>query len=152
HLVVVDVVAMDDHGHQVTDLGRDDFVVLEDGKPQAVKQFDPHVASVAPAPAAETAEAAPVASADKKAAASEFKNVPAQVPNAVNVILLDVLSTALADRQEARRHMLSYLQTMPKGRQVALYVLDTRLHLIQNFTGSSDTLIAAAQKALAASS
>ncbi|HET9285093.1 MAG TPA: VWA domain-containing protein [Candidatus Angelobacter sp.] len=144
HLVVVDVVAMDDHGHQVTDLSRDNFVVLEDGKPQQVKQFDPHISSATPASAAESGETPRVA--------NEYKNVPAQVPNAVNVILLDLVNTALPDLQEARRHMLSYLQTMPKGRQVALYVLDTRLHLIQNFTGNSDTLIAAAQKALASPS
>src|SRR5579871_4473342 len=139
HLVVLDVVALDDHGHPAADLNRDDFVVLEDGKPQQVKQFEPHIASTTPQPPAESAETALVA--------NEYKNVPAQVPNAVNVVLLDVLSTALGDQQEARRHLLSYLQTMPKGRQVALYILDTKLHLIQNFTGNSDTLIAAAEKA-----
>ena len=139
HLVVVDVVATDDHGHLVTNLNRDDFVVLEDGKPQQVKQFEPHIASATPPLPAESGETALVA--------NEYKNVPAQVPNAVNIILLDLLSTARLDQQEARRHLLSYLQTMPKGRQVALYILDTKLHLIQNFTGNSDTLIAAAEKA-----
>ena len=48
HLVVLDVVAMDDHGHPAADLDRDDFVVLEDGKPQQVKQFEPRMSSSAP--------------------------------------------------------------------------------------------------------
>src|SRR5262249_6007484 len=45
HLVVLDVVALDDHGHPAADLNRDDFVVLEDGKPQEIKQFERSMAS-----------------------------------------------------------------------------------------------------------
>jgi VWFA-related protein len=136
HLVVLDVVAMDNHGHPAADLGRDDFVVLEDGKPQQVKQFERRMSSSAP-PSEPSASLAP----------NEFRNVPAQVPNAVNIVLLDMLNTQTQDQGEARRHLVSFLRAMPKGRQVALYGLDTRLHLIQNFTGSSDALIAAADQA-----
>ncbi len=136
HLVVLDVVAMDDHGHPASDLDRDDFVVLEDGKPQQVKQFERRMSSSAP-PSEPAASLAP----------NEYRNVPAQVPNAVNIILLDMLNTQTQDQGEARRHLVSFLRAMPKGRQVALYGLDTKLHLIQDFTGSSDVLIAAAEKA-----
>lgn len=136
HLVVLDVVAMDDHGHPAADLGRDDFVVLEDGKPQQVKQFERRMSSSAP-PSEPSASLAP----------NEYRNVPAQVPNAVNIVLLDMLNTQTLDQGEARRHLVSFLRAMPKGRQVALYGLDTKLHLIQNFTGSSDALIAAAEQA-----
>lgn len=136
HLVVLDVVAMDDHGHPAADLDRDDFVVLEDGKPQQVKQFEPRMSSGAP-PSEPTASLAP----------NEYRNVPVQVPNAVNIILMDTLNTQPQEQGEARRHLVSFLQAMPKGRQVALYGLDTKLHLIQDFTGSSDVLIAAAEQA-----
>ncbi len=136
HLVVLDVVAMDDHGHPAADLNRDDFVVLEDGKPQQVKQFEPRMSSSAP-PSEPTASLAP----------NEYRNVPVQVPNAVNIVLLDMLNTQTQDQGEARRHLVSFLRAMPKGRQVALYGLDTKLHLIQDFTGSSDVLIAAAEQA-----
>src|SRR6201995_739996 len=71
-----------------------------------------------------------------------------RVPNAVNIVLLDMLNTQVRDQAEARRHLIGFLRAMPKGRPVALYGLDTKLHLIQNFTGDSDTLIAAAEKAL----
>ena len=137
HLVVLDVVAVDDHGRPVADLNRDDFVVLEDGKPQQLKQFENRVA--APEPPASDA-AAPLAT-------NEYKNVPTKIPNAVNIILLDTLNTQTQDQGEARRHLVSFLRAMPKGRQVALYGLDTKLHLIQDFTGSSDVLIAAAEQA-----
>ena len=136
HLVVLDVVAMDDHGHPAADLSRDDFVVLEDGKPQQVKQFERRMSSSAP-PSEPAASLTP----------NEYRNVPAQVPNAVNIILLDMLNTQTRDQGEARRHLVSFLRAMPKGRQVALYGLDTKLHLIQDFTGSSDVLIAAAEQA-----
>jgi VWFA-related protein len=136
HLVVLDVVAMDDHGHPAADLNRDDFVVLEDGKPQQVKQFERRMSSSAP-PSEPTASLAP----------NEYRNVPVQVPNAVNIILMDALNTQPQEQGEARRHLVSFLRAMPKGRQVALYGLDTKLHLIQDFTGSSDVLIAAAEQA-----
>ncbi|HET9285094.1 MAG TPA: VWA domain-containing protein [Candidatus Angelobacter sp.] len=135
HLVVLDVVALDDHGHPDANLNRGDFVVLEDGKPQEIKQFERSMASTGPV---ETS---------KPLAPNEYRNVPAQVPNAVNVVLLDMLNTPVRDQGEARKHLVSFLRGMPKGRQVALYGLDNRLHLIQDFTGNSDTLIAAAERA-----
>ena len=39
-LVLVNVVARDKSGKPVTDLKRDDFTVLEDGKPQKISSFD----------------------------------------------------------------------------------------------------------------
>src|SRR5258708_8955037 len=39
-LVLVNVVARDKQGKPVTDLKRDDFTLLEDGKPQRVTSFD----------------------------------------------------------------------------------------------------------------
>src|SRR6185312_2307675 len=76
-LVVLDVLATDDHGKPVRDLTRDDFAVLEDGRAQQISQFEPHV----------TVE-------DKRSAdiSGEYRNVPAVVPNAVNIILLDMLN------------------------------------------------------------
>src|SRR5262249_38412905 len=102
HLVVVDVVATDDHGHPAADLNREDFVVLEDGKPQEIKQFERSMASSGPV---ETS---------KPLAPNEYRNVPVQVPNAVNIVLLDMLNTQTRDQGEARRHLISFLRAMPK--------------------------------------
>jgi VWFA-related protein len=137
HLVVLDVVALDDHGRPASDLRQDDLVVLEDGKPQQVRQFEKRMAA-----------SASLSQPDSPLAPNEYRNMPAQLPNAVNVVLLDMLNTDTRDQGEARRHLISFLRAIPKGRQVALYGLDTKLHLIQNFTGDSDTLIAAAERAL----
>src|ERR1700730_2501815 len=40
-LVVLDVVVTDKAGHPVTGLTKDDFRVLEDGKPQVIANFEP---------------------------------------------------------------------------------------------------------------
>ena len=40
---------------------------------------------------------------------------------------------------------LEFLQKLPAGQSVALFVLSDKLRMVQNFTGSSDRLLAAAQ-------
>src|SRR5258707_8204574 len=56
-MVTVDAVVVDNHGNPVTGLTREDFVVKEDGKPQAITTFEAFVMepaqAKAPAPAAE---------------------------------------------------------------------------------------------------
>src|SRR5271163_2444322 len=42
HLVVLDVVVTDKKGHPVAGLTKDDFQLLEDGRPQTVKFFEEH--------------------------------------------------------------------------------------------------------------
>src|SRR6058998_1392258 len=66
-LVLVNVVVRDKQGKLVTDLTRDDFTVLEDGKPQRVASFDsdnldmqPIVAASGPTQESKSAPAAPV--------------------------------------------------------------------------------------------
>jgi len=41
---------------------------------------------------------------------------------------------------------VKFLQALPSGQQVALFVLTTRLQMIQNFTGSSDLLLEATRR------
>jgi VWFA-related protein len=42
-LVRLDVIVLDEHGKPVTGLGKDDFVVEEQGRPQAIESFEPVV-------------------------------------------------------------------------------------------------------------
>src|SRR5258708_458622 len=51
-LVLVNVVAHDSKGNLIQDLKREDFIILEDGKPQAVSSFDYEHIDSAPMPAA----------------------------------------------------------------------------------------------------
>jgi VWFA-related protein len=134
-MVYVDVVVHDTSGHLVRGLTQNDFRVLEDGKPQQIDYFAAHTYDIgAPHPAAP-----PVAK-------NVFSNVPVSGPaGSVNIILFDLVNTAAADQQYARKQMLDFLKALPPGQQVALFVLSDQLHLFQSFTGSSDLLVAAAK-------
>ena len=135
-LVYVDVVVHDSSGHLVKGLTQDDFKVLEDGTAQKIDYFVPHTYDIG------TAKALPPAPHAK----NEFSNVPVEGPaGSVNMVLFDIVNTASADQQYARRQMLAFLKALPPGQQMALFVLSDQLHMFQSFTGSSDMLAAAAK-------
>lgn len=132
-IVYVDVVVRDNAGRLVRGLTAKDFRVLEDGKPQAITYFSDHTHDIA--------ESAPSEAATGKL---EFSNV-APGSNSVNIILFDFLNTAPQDQLYARKQMIRFLEALPPGRQTALFVLGTRLRMLQGFTGSTDRLLAAAR-------
>jgi VWFA-related protein len=135
-IVYVDVVVHDSGGRLVRGLTQGDFKVLEDGVPQHVDYFVAHSYEVG---GAHPAVPLPPSKTD-------FSNVPATGPaGSVNMILFDIVNTAPADQQYARRQMLDFLKALPPGQQVALFVLSDQLHMFQSFTGSSDLLVAAAK-------
>jgi VWFA-related protein len=138
-LVVVDVVVRDAHGQFVHGLTQQDFKVTEDGKSQPLASveehaFDAKAAPATPAPAPPTGNLA-------------FSNVaaPGAVSGAINILLFDLLNTPAGDQVYARRQMLKFLQGLPSGQRVALFVLSSRLQMLQGFTGSSDMLVSAAK-------
>jgi len=135
-LVYVDVVVHDSSGRLVKGLTQDDFKILEDGKAQEIDYFVAH--------SYEVAGAHPAAPAPH--VKGEFANVPVSGPaGSVNMILFDMVNTAPADQQYARKQMLEFLKALPRGQQIALFVLSDQLHMFQSFTGSSDLLVAAAK-------
>ncbi len=137
-IVYVDVVVRDAAGRLVRGLSEKDFGVRENGKPQTISYFADHThdfSSVAETPPSET----------------EFSNV-GLVSNSVNIVLFDFCNTASQDQPYARKQMIHFLEALPPGHQTALFVLNTRLHILQNFTGSTDRLVAAAKAMQLASS
>jgi VWFA-related protein len=138
--VYIDVVVKDRGGKIVHGLTQGDFKLEEDGKPQTVDYFAAHSYDLAASQQA--AEAA-----SKAAARREFSNVAQRgvASGAVNIILFDLVNTPPSDQFYARKQLLKFLTTLPPGQQVALFVLTDRLHMVQNFTGSSDRLAQAAR-------
>jgi VWFA-related protein len=126
-LVVLDVVATNNKGEAITDLKKEDFTVMEDGKPQEVAVFSfQH-----PAPAG-TAPLEPIA---MQLPANVFTNVPRfNVNNALSVILLDALNATTLNQAQAREAMLKYLARIPAGQPVAVYTLGSKLQMVQDFT------------------
>jgi VWFA-related protein len=135
-LVQVNVVVRDSHG-PVAGLAKKDFKIFDKGKDQPVALFS--VSSSADQTPAKSA-AVPL---------GVFTNRPAAESSAPlngTVLLIDVLNTDVSDQQIARRQLLKFLTTLEPGRRVAIYILGTRLHVLQDFTSDPRLLAQAAQK------
>ena len=131
-LVVVDVVATA-HDKAVTDLKREDFTLLEDGKEQEVKVFSLQQ----PIPVS----AARVTPAVLNLPENVFTNIPHYNTNqALNIVLLDALNTTMPHQAYVRDQMIKYLEKMPEGQPLSIYLLSTKLTLLQDFTSDQAVL------------
>jgi len=131
-LVVVDVVATDKNG-AVTDLQRDDFTVLEDGKEQKVRVFNFQQPR--------TNANGGAAVGPPKLPENVYSNVARyNASSCLNVLLLDALNTTMPHQAYVRDQMIRYLEKMPEGQPVAVYLLGTKLTLLQDFTSDPAVL------------
>ena len=138
-LVIVDVVATDNHGHQVTDLTRDDFTVLERGKTQAISIFNYEQ----PLSSAQNASAPPPLPLHVYTNSPEYR----RSPGPPTFLLLDGLNTAPGDQVASREQLLGYVATQIKPDQpVAVLSLTDRLYVLQDFTSDPAMLRAALLK------
>ena len=134
--VLVDVVVRDRSGQFVPNLKPDAFTILEDGKPQAIVTMTMHAR-----PATPPAPAPPL-----KLPPNQYTNYTVADPDRpITLVLMDLLNTQTLDQQYARKQMIEFLRALPPGQRVGLFVLGTRLKMLQGFTGDSDTLVAAAK-------
>ena len=132
--VIVDVVVA--KGDQpILGLHKQDFQVLEDGKPQTVDFFEEHSAKTLPAGAVAPAPKMPP---------GVYTNVPPVPENdSVNVLLLDALNTDKDDQVYVRNEIMRFLKTMQPGTRTAIFTLSSRLRMVQGFTSDSSALAAA---------
>jgi VWFA-related protein len=143
-LVLVNVVVRDKQGKLVTDLTRDDFTVLEDGKPQRVSSFDsenldmqPIVAASGPAQESKSAPTAPVkpilTAKDADQALSNKR---------VIVLFFDLGSMAPDETERSVQAAKKYVQTkMTSADLIAIVTLGSSLRLDQDFTADPVRLL-----------
>jgi len=132
--VVVDVIVTDVHGNPVSGLQASDFHLNEDGKKQAIRQFESHSAE-------EAVEPAPHAG---QLPAHTFMNLPAAPEKGpLTALLYDVLNTPVDAQPYAHAQMVEFLKKNA-GQQIAIFVLSDRLRLLQGFTSDSELLERAA--------
>jgi VWFA-related protein len=137
--VLVDLVVTDKAGKAVPGLTKDDFQILEDGKPQTISFFEQKF-SASPSEAAAPAPLPP----------NTFTNVPTVMPNdSVNVLMMDALNTAEGDQSYVHKEMVRYLGALPPTVRIAVFLLSEKLRIIQGFT-QNPTVLQAAIKRLAA--
>jgi VWFA-related protein len=138
-LVVLDVVVTDAHGHAVQGLKASDFRLMEDGVPQTVANFVEHIRV---SPAAAAAEAAKL-----KLPPNTFGNYgSARDDNGgLIVFLIDALDAQVQSQMQLRQQMIDYMKSVPAGTRIAIFQLDTQMHLLQGFTSDPAVLLAAVQ-------
>jgi len=134
--VLVDIVVTDKNGTAIPGLHKEDFEVLENGKPQSVEFFEPHF----PSASAPVQPAAPLPP-------NTFTNVPTAEPNqAINILLMDALNTTIQDQAYARQRIVKYLGAIPPGTRIGVFLLGDRLRIIQGFTDNSTLLRASVER------
>ena len=142
-LVEVDVVVRSKSG-AVTGLTKDDFRILDNGKPQNIVTFSVRSSANAQGVANNAvANATPL----PPGTISNRVSSRGEEPVAATVILLDRLNTEVADQAYFTKEMLKYLKTMQPGEHVAIYTLLKSLRIVQDFTDDPQRLVQAASKA-----
>ena len=132
--VVVDVVVTKGE-EPVAALHKQDFEVIEDGKPQTIDFFEEHKAKTLPPGALQPLPPMPP---------NVYTNVPpAPESDAVNVLLLDSLNTEKQDQVFVHQQILDFLKTMQPGTRAAIFTLGSKLRFVQGFTTDSSALTAA---------
>jgi VWFA-related protein len=130
--VLVDMVVLDKDNRPVPGLHKQDFQLLEDGKPQEVTFFEQ---SFAAGPDAANS------TANRNLPPNTFSNVPPIAPNnAINLLLMDGLNTPLADQAYVHKQMVRYLASIPPDTRVGIFLLSEKLRIIQGFTQDSALL------------
>ena len=133
-LVQVNVVVLDKKGLPVQDLTKDDFSILEDGKPQRITHFSTESMRVLPKPV-------------KPLPPGDYTNryeLKGGAPSSVTVVLFDFLNTKVQNKASARAQFVRFLgKQLRPGDRLALYALDSRLRLLYDFTGDATELIQA---------
>ena len=133
--VVVDVVVTKGGGEAVPALHKQDFQVLEDGKPQTIDFFEEHTVKELPPDALKPLPPMPP---------GVYTNVPPAPPaDAVNVILLDTLNSEGQDLSYGRSQVLEFLRNLKPGTRAAIFLLNDKLNFVQGFT-ADNTLLAQA--------
>jgi len=136
-LVLEDLVVQDRDGNPVRGLKESNLTVTEDAKPVTLRSFEEHTQATERSAGLALPNLGP----------NTFTNlVAAPADSPLNIMLLDVLNTPMADQEFVRQQMFKYLGTLPPGVPVAIFQLDTQLHLLQGFTSDPALLRAAIDK------
>lgn len=119
-LIDLNVVAVDDHGHPITDLTSDDFQVADAGKPQTIVYFH-HNDSRLQQP--------------RPLQPNEYSNRNAGIAPHVTLILLDQLNQRFDTRMIAANQIVRDLEPMESADDLYLYLLtvDGRFQAVHGF-------------------
>ncbi len=135
-LVEVSVVVTGDKGNAIQDLKKEDFTVLEDGKPQQLSHFF-------------TEAMLRDGAAPPKLPKGIFTNRPEFLPHAprtVNAIVIDYLNTPWAAQTATREQLLQALRALGENDVAAIYTLGHTLTILHDYTSDRKSLEAKLSK------
>jgi VWFA-related protein len=132
-LVILDVVAADKEGRPVSDLTADDFKVVEAGQPQRISDFTAH-------------RSEPTSVTAQPLAPGVVSNTPHFKSSSLNVILFDAANGDFAAHAYAKDELLKFLATAKLDRPIAVFVLESKLKMLHDFTTDMEPLLAAVKK------
>jgi VWFA-related protein len=135
-LVQVSVVVQDKKGNPVPGLKKTDFSLQDEGAPQEIAFFSGEFGANRPAKPI----IVPV-----NIFSNRFEQA-GRAPGTVTVILLDLLNTSFEDQSYARNQVIKFLQLLKPQDHVAIYVLTSRLSVLQDFTSDSSALLRALEQ------
>jgi VWFA-related protein len=128
-LVQVDVVVRDKSG-PVKGLNRDDFTVLDNGKPQRISVFS------VKSQRSTTQPAVPL----PPGAVSNRVNRNGQAPATSTVLLIDRVNTSPLDQPYANRKIVKFLEARGEQDRIGLYALGGGVQIIQELTDDQQRL------------
>jgi VWFA-related protein len=131
-LVQVSVVARNSAGEPLTDLTQDDFEILDNGKPQAIRFFALETRSapaVVPEPLPEHVF-------------SNRTENKVTTTSGVTIVLFDLLNTHFTDQVYAKKQLIRLLQQIQSGQRIGVYVLGREVTVLHDFTDNPAQLAA----------
>jgi VWFA-related protein len=149
HLVQIGVIVRD-HNGAVGNLAKEDFAVLDRGKPQVISVFTEESAT-------STLQPAPSLPLPPNTF-SDLPQVNGPAIRSITIVLLDNLNTLSGNGHEgyetspywmedlalvnAKAHLIEFIRTLDPKDRVAIYGLSDTLHVLSDFTGDRDRLLA----------
>lgn len=144
NVVIVDVTVKDKSGHAIENLTKDDFIVLEDGKPQSVNIFEQQKLTMEPEPpepppALEDKNALPPP--PKTAISSEGATKIQYHDRRLMALFFDFSNMQVPDQLRAQDAAMKFLdEKMTKSDLVAVLLYSTSVQVLTDFTADRMTL------------
>src|SRR6185295_9515353 len=134
-LVEVNVIVRDKNG-PVAGLTKDDFTLFDRKKQQKIATFAVSTMNKSQQPSAPLPP-------------GTYTNRPEyrqEGPTTATIVLLDALNTQIQDQLYAKQQFIKFLGTLRPDDRVAVYLLGTKLRVLNDFTNDSRRLLAAVTK------
>jgi VWFA-related protein len=147
NVVVVNVTVLGRDGQPIEDLKKDDFAVLEDGKPQRLQSCELERLDTQPLPPLESKPAPALKTRPQAAAAKIRPEAPEVRDHRLITLLFDFSSMQPAEQVRAIDSAIQFLNTkMTSSDLVSIMTFGAGLRTLQDFTADRDLLVATLQR------